>query len=65
MVIPLSLKLYLVIFLFSALGAVVGMRINEGMSAPHLYLGGESRPDSLSGRNFRVIETIPPFEWKS
>lgn len=65
MPIPLDWKLCLVVFVFSAAGAVVGMWLHEDMSAPRLHLGRESRPDSLSGKNFQVIETIPPFEWKS
>lgn len=65
MSVPPNWKIGLVVFLVSGAGTVVGMRLHEEISAPRLHWGVESHPNSLSGKSFQVIETIPPFEWKS
>lgn len=63
--IPLNWRLCLVVFLFSGAGALVGMWLHERMSSPQPCPSGTIRQDTPSGRNFLVIETLRPFEWKS
>jgi len=65
MVVPLSWKLCLAVFLSTVAGNVVGSYLYDRNPAPQLGLAGETRLNGLSERHFPVIETIPPFVWKS
>jgi hypothetical protein len=65
MVIPLNWKLFVVVFLSSVAGNIVGSLLFERLPAARWEVIKETCPDGHSGREFFVIETLPPFEWKS
>jgi hypothetical protein len=63
--IPPAVTLFLVVFLASLAANVVGSFIYERLPAPPLETCCKTCPNGHSGKEFLVIETLPPLKWKS